>query len=200
MPWIAPIAMAFLDPWLTFFPLIIVRNLLAHTHACLNDPLLCGHHICLWKDIMFLVCSSILLFDGLYIDAIAGLPALVSMFVVIVCMETLLWSKIGGLQDIIHHFFGQTLWYNGLRGCGFECIEMSIMLVEELHHYWNNTPSVPNYFSVINETQILKNLWGICKNYKLKVDSDLNQLSNELFCIQNRVVSKKMWWFDQDRV
>jgi hypothetical protein len=45
-----------------------------------------------------------------------------------------------------------------------------------------DTPSVPNYLSVLIGTQILRNLWGICKNAQLGLNPDLNQLSNELFC------------------
>jgi hypothetical protein len=58
-------------------------------------------------------------------------------------------------------------------------------------------PSVPNYLSDLIGTQILRNLWGICENAKLGFNPGLNKLSNELFFIQNGVVNKKIWWFDQ---
>jgi spore coat protein CotF len=47
------------------------------------------------------------------------------------------------------------------------------------------------------ETKILKNLWEICKNAHLEYDQKLNQLSNELFYTQTKVISKKIRWFDQ---
>ena len=56
----------------------------------------------------------------------------------------------------------------------------------------NTTPSVSNYFSLI--TGILRNLWGICKNAQVVPDLDLNWLSNEVFCTQNKAVTKKIWW------
>jgi hypothetical protein len=46
---------------------------------------------------------------------------------------------------------------------------------------------------------IIRYLWGICKNTQLGLDPDLNKLSNELFCIQNELfciqkgVNQKIW-------
>jgi hypothetical protein len=45
-----------------------------------------------------------------------------------------------------------------------------------------NTPSVPNYWSVLIGTQRYKGI--------LRLDMDLNKLSNEVFCIQNGAISK----------
>jgi hypothetical protein len=70
-------------------------------------------------------------------------------------------------------------------------------LLKAIIFYVRYTPSIPNYVSVLIGTQILRNFWGIYKNAQLGSNSSLNQLSNELFCIQNGVVNKKIWWFDQ---
>jgi hypothetical protein len=50
--------------------------------------------------------------------------------------------------------------------------------------------------SVSIKTQILRNLWGICKNTQLGSNPSLNKVSKELFYTQNGVVNKKIWWFD----
>jgi hypothetical protein len=60
-----------------------------------------------------------------------------------------------------------------------------------LPYIFSSTPSVPNYLSILIVTQILRNLWGICKNVQLGFNLDLHQLSNELFCTQNKVVKKR---------
>jgi hypothetical protein len=57
----------------------------------------------------------------------------------------------------------------------------------------HDTPSIPNYLSVLIGTQILKNLWGICKNAQPRFNLWLDQLSNEILCTQNGVVNKKIW-------
>jgi hypothetical protein len=44
----------------------------------------------------------------------------------------------------------------------------------------NNIPSITNYLSVLIGTQILRNLYGICKNIQLQSNLGLNELSNEL--------------------
>ena len=53
------------------------------------------------------------------------------------------------------------------------------------------TLSTPNYSSILIETQILRNLWGICKNAQLGSNLGSNQLSNELFWTKNGIVNKK---------
>jgi hypothetical protein len=62
----------------------------------------------------------------------------------------------------------------------------------EVVDLWS-TPSVPYYLSIFIGTQILRNLWGICKNAQFGSNQGLGQLSNELFCIQNWVVNKKRY-------
>jgi hypothetical protein len=71
-------------------------------------------------------------------------------------------------------------------------LEGTVMYLEGTCMYI--TPSVPNYFSVLIGTQILKNLWGICE---IGSNPSLNELSNELFYTQKGVVNKKIWWFNQ---
>jgi hypothetical protein len=56
----------------------------------------------------------------------------------------------------------------------------------------NGTPFVPNYLSLLIETQVLRNLWGICEIAQLGSNPSLNKLSNELLYAQNGVVNKKM--------
>jgi hypothetical protein len=70
-------------------------------------------------------------------------------------------------------------------------VELYCKLVEKssikcMFHY---SPSVPNYLSVLIETQILRNLLGICKNTQLQSNLSLNKLSNELICTQNGIVN-----------
>ena len=65
---------------------------------------------------------------------------------------------------------------------------------------WWNTPSVPNFLSVFIGTQILKNLCRICKNAKLGLDFNLNQLYYNQICIQKGAINKNIWWFNQGRV
>jgi hypothetical protein len=60
-----------------------------------------------------------------------------------------------------------------------------------------DTPSIPNYLTLLTRTRILRNVWRIYKNAQLGLDSILNKLSNELFYTQNEATSQKIWWFDQ---
>jgi hypothetical protein len=50
----------------------------------------------------------------------------------------------------------------------------------------------PKLLECFDRNKILRNLRRICKNAQLGFNPDLNQLFNELFCIQNRVVNKKI--------
>jgi hypothetical protein len=78
----------------------------------------------------------------------------------------------------------------------FLILEMYIVHIEPstlnlcYRHLWT-TSSVPNYMNVLIGTKIWRNLWRNYKNAQLWLDLYLNQLSNELFCNQNKDFKKK---------